>query len=63
MPPEEEYFRLWRHVLFGTGTCLSMIEGYTGLNMPGDVLADLYDLRKRLNSVISIHEAKNGRKT
>lgn len=62
LPPETEYIRLWRHVIFGTGTCISMIEGYTGLNMPGDVLNDLYVLRDRLNSVISKHEAKHGRK-
>src|SRR5688572_5371260 len=63
LPPEDEYIRLWRHVLYGTGTCLGMIEGYTRLNMPGSVLEDLYKLRDQLNSIISVHEAKNGRKT
>jgi len=30
--------RLWRHVMFGTGTCVGMIEGYLNIGMPGDPL-------------------------
>lgn len=51
--------RLWKHVLFGTGTCIGMIEGYTALNLPGDPRAGLKKLRDRINTLITKHEAKH----
>lgn len=52
-----EGMRLWKHVLFGTGTCIGMIEGYAALGMPGDPYEALCQLRERLNQVISTYEA------
>jgi hypothetical protein len=49
--------RLWKHVLFGTSTCISMIEGYADLGMPGDPRNALIEMRDRLNQVISNIEA------
>jgi len=54
--PTSEALRLWNHVLFGTGTCVGMIEGYAALNMPGDPLAGIKHLRDRLSTVIHIYE-------
>lgn len=51
--------RLWKHVLFGTSTCISMIEGYADLGMPGDPRSALIEMRDRLNQVISNIEANN----
>lgn len=51
--------RLWKHVLFGTSTCISMIEGYADLGMPGDPRSALIEMRDRLNKVISNLEETN----
>lgn len=51
MPGEGE--RLWKHVLFGTSTCISMIEGYAALDMPGDCQNTIASLRDRLNAVLN----------
>ncbi len=47
-----EALKLWKHVLFGTSTCISMIEGYANLQLPGDPLEGVTHLRDRLNQVI-----------
>lgn len=52
--PEAEGIKLWKHVLFGTTTCLNMIEGYAKFNMPGDPLEGVTHLRDRLNSIIQM---------
>lgn len=57
--PEQEYHKLWRHVLIGTGTCVRMLEGYANLSMPGDPLEALVDLRDRLSKIINKYEAQN----
>lgn len=54
--PTSEALRLWNHVLFGTGTCVGMIEGYAALQMPGDPVAGITHLRDRLNAVIQIYK-------
>lgn len=54
-----EALRLWNHILFGTGTCVGMIEGYTALNMPGDPLDGIKHLRDRLTTIINTHEERN----
>jgi hypothetical protein len=51
--------RLWRHVCFGTGTCIGMLEGYAALNVPGDPLPQLYSLAARLAGVIQNIERRN----
>lgn len=54
---EGEGERLWKHVLFGTGTCVGMIEGYAALAMPGNPLEAIVSLRDRLNKLIHKYEA------
>lgn len=44
--------KLWSHVLYGTGTCLGMIEGYYNLRVPGDPLPGLLELKKRIDYLI-----------
>ena len=55
---EGEADRLWNHVLFGTGTCVGMIEGYVQLKMPGNPLSQLHALVERLVQVIQTLERK-----
>lgn len=50
--PQDQGEKLWKHVLFGTGTCINMIEGYAKMQMPGDPLPGLKELRDRLNVII-----------
>ena len=50
--------RLWKHVLFGTGTCVGMIEGYVNLEMPGNPLPHLHNLAGRLIAIIEMLEAQ-----
>lgn len=45
--------RLWKHVLFGTSTCITMIEGYAALDMPGNPKEALVALRDRIQKVLS----------
>lgn len=52
--PEEEYIRLWTHVLYGSQTCIKMIEGYAELGMPGDPLPQLVELKKRVDRLVEI---------
>src|SRR5258708_28331759 len=52
--------RLWKHVLFGTSTCVSMIEGYAALSMPGNPRAALVALRDRIEEVLSKYEESHG---
>lgn len=59
---EGEGERLWRHVLFGTGTCIGMLAGYAALNVPGNPLPQLYALANQLNSVIQQVEQSHGNK-
>ena len=54
--------RLWKHVLFGTGTCVGMLCGYTDLEMPGNPLQQLYALRDQLNAIIEVHERRQKQK-
>ena len=51
--------RLWRHVLYGTATCLGMIEGYANLGMSGDPLPQLLQLSERLQKLIKTFEDRN----
>lgn len=44
--------RLWNHVLFGTGTCIGMIEGYAKLGLPGDPAPQIQQLIQRLQGVL-----------
>ena len=57
--PVEEGLKLWRHVLFGTNTCIDMIEGYSKLGMPGDPTDGVKHLRNRLNQIINNLEARS----
>ncbi len=54
-----EATRLWRHVTFGTATCVGMIEGYADLEMPNPPIADIRKLRDRLDQLIKTLEAKH----
>ena len=58
LPGEGE--RLWKHVLFGTSTCVAMIEGYAGLSMPGNPKAALVALRDRISTVLQKYEEPHG---
>lgn len=51
--------RLWKHVLFGTSTCVSMIEGYAALDMPGNPKEALVALRDRIQKVLLKYEEPN----
>ncbi len=53
---EEEYNKLWNHILYGTKTCIRMLKGYTDLGMPGEPLESLIDLRDELQKLIERHE-------
>ena len=48
---QTESARLWNHVLFGTGTCVGMIEGYVSMGLPGDPLPQIKLLINRLVAV------------
>jgi len=50
---------LWNHILFGTGTCVGMIEGYTRLGLPGNPAPQLRDLIARLEGVAALYESKH----
>lgn len=41
---EGEGQKLWNHVLYGTGTCVGMMQGYFDLGMPGDPLPQIQHL-------------------
>ena len=56
---ESEGMRLWNHALFGTNTCCLLLLGYVELNMPGDPLPRLYELRNLLDQTIKLREARN----
>lgn len=45
--------RLWKHIGIGTGTCISMIEQYADVGMPGVDLGALRNFRDRLDKVIN----------
>jgi hypothetical protein len=49
---EQQGMKLWSHVLFGTGTCVGMIEGYARQDMPGDPREAITELRDRLSEVL-----------
>lgn len=51
--PEQQGVKLWSHVLFGTGTCVGMIEGYARQEMPGDPREGISELRDRLSDVLA----------
>jgi molybdopterin biosynthesis enzyme len=48
--------RLWKHVLFGTSTCVAMVEGYAALDMPGNPKEALVALRDRIQKVLLKYE-------
>lgn len=50
--PMDESLRLWRHILFGTTTCVSIIEGYAEQGLPGNPIDGVKHLRDRLNTLI-----------
>lgn len=50
--------RLWNHVLFGTGTCIGMMQGYAALGMPGDPLPRLRELISMLSELQQQLETK-----
>jgi hypothetical protein len=56
---ETESSRLWRHVTFGTMTCIGMCEGYLNLGLPGDPTPELVAMRDRLNNIILKIEERN----
>lgn len=51
--------RLWKHVTFGTMTCVAMCEGYAKLGLPGKPTGELRKIRDRLSQIISDLEARN----
>lgn len=55
--------RIWRHALYGTGTCIGMIEGYAQMGMPGDPLDTINEFVRRLVSVAAHIKAKRNEST
>lgn len=53
---QSEGEHLWKHVLTGTSSCVSMIEGYAAGSMPGLSVPELETLRDRLDQVINNYE-------
>lgn len=53
-----ESVRLWRHVLYGTGTCVGMMEGYAALGMEGASVEQIQALIVRLDKLISTVQNK-----
>jgi hypothetical protein len=51
--------RLWNHALFGTSTCVGLIEGYALLGLPGDPLPQIAELIRRLAVVAKHYENTN----
>jgi hypothetical protein len=51
--------RLWNHVLFGTATCVGMIEGYVALGLPGNPHPQIVELVQRLVNVAKQIEESN----
>jgi hypothetical protein len=51
--------RLWNHVLFGTATCVGMIEGYVALGLPGNPQPQIVELIRRLSNVVKQLEDNN----
>jgi hypothetical protein len=49
---------LWKHVLYGTETCIWMIEGYVDLKLPGNPVDRLTKMRDRINRLIERYEPK-----
>jgi hypothetical protein len=49
---ESESERLWKHVLYGTQTCIGMIEGYAELDLPGDPSGPIEAMRDRLDRLL-----------
>lgn len=50
---------LWNHVLFGTGTCIGLIEGYARLGLPGNPAPHLREMIARLERVAAAFENMN----
>lgn len=48
--------RLWKHVLFGTSTCIGMINGYADLGLPGDPRPRIQELIRQLQTAIQTIE-------
>lgn len=57
--PAEEGARMWRHVLFGTGTCIGMMHGYAEQGMPGVDVEQIQALIVSLDKVAKTVKAKN----
>lgn len=55
--PANEASRLWRHVIVGTSTCVSMIEQYAAHGMEGGPVESVRELRNRLTDVINTLES------
>jgi len=51
--------KLWRHALFGTGTCVGLLSGYAALGMPGDPVPHLQALVSRLTETIELLEKRD----
>jgi hypothetical protein len=56
---EVESNQLWNHVLFGTSTCVGMIEGYADLGLPGNPVPQIAELIRRLANVAKKYENTN----
>jgi hypothetical protein len=56
---EGESERLWHHVLFGTATCVGMIEGYADKGLPGNPVPQIAELIRRLAVVAQHYEKHN----
>lgn len=52
MTTETEADRLWKHVLVGTSTCISMIGQYQSLGMPNMPIEGVTQLRDALNTIL-----------
>lgn len=57
---EAESTRLWKHVLFGTGTCAGMIVGYAKLGLPGDPRGGIKAVIATLTDALRVLEERAG---
>jgi hypothetical protein len=46
---------LWRHVLYGLGTIVGLLEGYTDIGVPGNPLTELEALLRRIHTLVNRH--------
>lgn len=60
---QDESDRLWKHVLFGTGTVAGMILNYATLGLPGDPREGINAIIATLNDALAALDERAGNET